>query len=373
MSADPISKAQRWLDLIAFLVGRRFPVTRREIYQMVPAYARDLAAAETEPESLRKKFLRDKSELEALGIVIETLELPGDDIESFGYRIRHGDFHLPYLKILEEAQAGGAAGPGRGAAGAGAAVEIAPEEASAALDGLRSLAELPEFPWRRDALSAWRKLSHDLVPAPDGEAAVTRVAPTEGADVIERLERLSAALDERRVCRFSYRAFNRDETSPRSVEPRGLLFKANRWYLIAWDQTREAMRTFRVGRMEGLEVEGGAAPQYAIPSDFSLEAWISAQPWDLPNEELESVPATVRFEFPLSILAERNELGELVSREDDGAQLRRFEVRHRDPFVRWLLTLEGDARVVEPSELVELWRERLERVLVAHAPDEEGA
>ena len=57
------------------------------------------------------------------------------------------------------------------------------------------------------------------------------------------------------------------------------------------------------------------------------------------------------FRFPRSLWAERNEHGTLVEERGDGSQLRSFEVHRRDPFLRWVLSLAGDARVVAPPEL----------------------
>lgn len=38
---EHISKTQRWLDLITYLVGRHFPVPVEELMERLPAYARD--------------------------------------------------------------------------------------------------------------------------------------------------------------------------------------------------------------------------------------------------------------------------------------------------------------------------------------------
>lgn len=361
MSTPKITKAQRWLDLVAFLVGRRFPVTRSEIYAAVPAYASEQQHGDTEPESLRKKFLRDKTELEALGILIETRELRGHDLESHGYIIRSRDFYLPYLRLLEQA---GAPSPSPAAPPRGTAIDIEPGEAGLALDGLHALSRLPEFPWRAEARSAWRKLSFDLVPHPDEPSLTTFIAPREGPEVMTRLTRLSEALSERRRAHFDYLGVQDPAPTRREVEPRGLIFKNNRWYLVAHDTSRQAMRTFRLSRMASLEFDTTPSPpHYEIPGEFSLEAWLQAQPWDLPNEELERESVTVRFAFPRSIWTERNRLGHLVERRNDGAQLRRFEVRQRDAFLRWVLSLDGDAEVIDPPEVREAWAKLIRDVL----------
>lgn len=366
MPDTTITKAQRWLDLIAFLVGRRFPITRSEIYRGVPAYAAEQREGDTDPESLRKKFLRDKAELFELGIVIDTRELRGHDVESHGYMIRRDSFHLPYLRLLAEAD------PTRTEANPGSrtipytvpeTIEVPASAAWLALDSLRALAHLPEFPWRNDARSAWRKLSFDLVPDPDTAQWSTHIAAREAPTVIARLEQLSQALNQRRQVRFTYRGMSDTRPAPRSVEPRGLLFKNNRWYLVAFDLDRSGLRTFRLSRMDDVEIDTHSrAPQYEVPADFSLDAWLDAQPWDLPNEELERAPITVRFELPRSIWAEHNRLGELVQRTDDGGQLRRFKVRQHDAFLRWVLSLQGEAQIVAPDEAVTAWHDLAQSV-----------
>jgi predicted DNA-binding transcriptional regulator YafY len=62
-----ITKTQRWLDLLAYLVGRRLPVAVDELMERLPAYAR-----QPNPDTARRTFERDKDELRKAGIPIET-------------------------------------------------------------------------------------------------------------------------------------------------------------------------------------------------------------------------------------------------------------------------------------------------------------
>ena len=100
-------KTSRWLDLLAYLLQHRFPVTRDQIYEHVAEYKDDIDKArgnKSAEESLRRKFERDKDELKALGIAIETVPLPeaeGDEANA-GYRLRERDFYLPYLDASAE-------------------------------------------------------------------------------------------------------------------------------------------------------------------------------------------------------------------------------------------------------------------------------
>ncbi len=121
--ADRISKTQRWLDVIAYLLGRRLPVTVEEIMQAVPAYAATAREGDfTAMASARRMFERDKDELRKMGIPLETREYSVDGLEQLGYSLARRDFYLPYLGILS--------GAGTGMPRAGAPdVPLSPEEA----------------------------------------------------------------------------------------------------------------------------------------------------------------------------------------------------------------------------------------------------
>jgi proteasome accessory factor B len=88
-------KIQRWIDLLAALLRRRFPITLEEITDEVPAYRQGKGK-----ETLRRMFERDKDELRAYGVPIETVPMPEGDAP--GYRLLSRDFYLPYLALRSE-------------------------------------------------------------------------------------------------------------------------------------------------------------------------------------------------------------------------------------------------------------------------------
>src|SRR5918999_5717347 len=85
-------KIQRWIDLLAALLRRRFPVSLEELKREVPGYL--IIVNKT---ALRRTFERDKDELRAFGIPIETVTAP--DGETVGYRVQPQHFYLPYLTL----------------------------------------------------------------------------------------------------------------------------------------------------------------------------------------------------------------------------------------------------------------------------------
>ena len=73
--------------------------------------------------------------------------------------------------------------------------------------------------------------------------------------VNERTFRLVAtATLERKQLRFGYRARSTDEATMRTVHPQRLVHYRDNWYLDAFDETREALRSFALDRMSELQL-----------------------------------------------------------------------------------------------------------------------
>ena len=150
------------------------------------------------------------------------------------------------------------------------------------------------------------------------------------------------------------------------MEPYGLFFQRD-WYLVARDPAADALRIFRVSRMDELRPNPQApkTPDFVIPDDFSLQEYLDRSAWELGQEE-EAMTAEVRFRFPLSLQAARNGEGELLREEDDASSIRSFRVSQPDPFLRWILSLAGEAEIVSPPELREALAEMARQVLTLY-------
>ena len=369
---DRISKTQRWLDLIAYLVGRRMPVTVGEVMEKVPAYARKWRGGTlTDQQSARRMFERDKDELRALGVPIDSIPVSGEDPgEQEAYRLGARDFFLPYLKL-----AGGLRGVrersvGRAAIGT---VALAPEAASGALEALRFVESVPGFPYAAEARSAMRKLAFDTAreatPSPEGPPVPLLFLDEAGAaDVVERVRTLSEALLTRKRVRFRYHGIQRGEATERDVAAYGLMFQHGHWYLVGHDALRDDIRVFRVERMEPPEANARQpkTPDYEIPEDFRLRDHLRREAWELGDANGDALRALVLFRFPVSLWAARNERGALIEERPDGSAVRAFDVSQVGPFLRWILSLEGDAVVLQPPELRAALRETAARVAGAH-------
>ena len=137
------------------------------------------------------------------------------------------------------------------------------------------------------------------------------------------------------------------ERSDRELSPYGLVVHAGRWYLAAHDHGREALRTFRVDRMDAVSMT--TAPAALAPDGFDAVAHVA--------HSLASVPwrweVEVLLDLPLAATAARipPTLAELVEAGAGAQTLLRMRVESLDWMASVLARLGCDFTVVQPPEL----------------------
>lgn len=363
-----ISKTQRWLDLLTFLLGRRYPATIDQVFAAVPAYAAGLRdEAESGKATVRRMFERDKDELRSAGIPIETVESRVDFGTSTeeGYRLRATDFYLPEVRVSTDGREGARRGRGD-------QFHIDPEDLEVTIAALREAIEIPDSPFAEDSRSALRKLTYDLADT-GAVAPVSRIGPAGDPVLLRKLEVFSEGLIRRKRVRFAYRSPSRPEPTRRDLATFGILFERGMWYAIGHDALRDDVRVFRVDRTDS-PVANRKSPgkaDYEIPVDFSLQPYRDRKAWQYAAGD-EPVSVRVRMSEALSRWADRSGLGRVEEADGSGSVIRSFSVQSVGPFVDWILSLDGKARIIGPPEVVSTFRDRAEQIARAHAGDPPG-
>ncbi|HEU4642697.1 MAG TPA: WYL domain-containing protein [Gemmatimonadaceae bacterium] len=364
-SASSIAKLQRWIDLLAALLSRRFPAPLAELVRDVPAYR-----ASPSDDALARMFERDKEELRAFGVPIETVQL---DEETSGYLLRARDFYLPILTLPGVVKAASRA---RDRSGYRSLEHLTfePDELEAVAHAGARVRALGDPLLTADADSALRKLAFDLpVDSARHESEERVLADGRGVDARAFALLGGALLRRKRVC-FDYHAMSTDATTRREVEPYGLVFLGAHWYLVGRDVASGERRNFRVSRMRAIEENRARprTPDFEPPAAFDLaEHARSRQAWELGDDDAREV--IVEFRASTGAARAAAGLGEPVR---GAPSRRRFRVRRPDTFARWLLSLAGDAVPVEPPEMVQRWRAIARATLAVYEPGDrarEGA
>ncbi|MPY77965.1 MAG: WYL domain-containing protein [Actinophytocola sp.] len=222
-------------------------------------------------------------------------------------------------------------------------------EATAMLFALRALAETPGV---ADGDAVRRAIAK--IEAAAGEAQPAGVVVGLGVREAERTaatrKEVQRALTKERALRMTYYTASADRIGDRVVDPMRLLIVEGNSYLEAWCRRADAVRLFRLDRIDAIEVlaEPATPPRDAERHDVS-DGLFATRPGQ-PEAVLVLVP-DARW------VAEYYACEELA--ELDGGRLR-VRMRYGDEswLLRLVLGMGGEIAVEEPAELAERVRER---------------
>jgi proteasome accessory factor B len=324
-----MNKAERLLDVAAFLLRAAEPVSWREIQEQFPE---DYGGSE---EAAIRKFERDKAELLELGIPVRWTA-QDEDLPA-GYAIDRDEFYLPNL-------------------------ELAPEElALLYVAGSAALAQ-GAFPYAKDLAHALNKLSFAARAPGSSETAGLAArrlsrgdageigAPGEGAAAARWLEELSGAVMAKKRVHLTYRGAERAARTERDVDPYGLYQSGGSWFVVGHCHLRKDLRTFHLERIEALAVNGAAprTPDFDLPDGFELRELATREPWEYALHPPRR--CTVRLDPPVSPEARASFGARAEVREEGGSALVELTVTNAEALVRHVLSLDR-AELVAPAEL----------------------
>jgi len=168
----------------------------------------------------------------------------------------------------------------------------------------------------------------------------------------EYLTTISMALLQSRRLRLLYQGFRDSAPRWRLIEPWHLFFQ-DRWYVHAWDPASQAIKNFRIERMQQLEILDETflipAAQRGVSPHFHK--------WDLLGDE----PVTIRCKVDEQLARWLTENPVHPTQQVKGSF---FTLSVRDPesFLRWALGL-SHCEILDPPILRERMRARLQEML----------
>ena len=160
----------------------------------------------------------------------------------------------------------------------------------------------------------------------------------------DTLQTLRECVGSRRSARLSYRDFSL-ETTCREVDPYALSFRWGLWYLVSYCHLREAMRTFRVDRMENVE---RLEHRFTIPGDFSAKAYLDQA---MQFDDRYTVAVHVAASIAPHVRERMGHWTEIVDLEDGSINVI-MQVANLDWATGWILSQGGEAVALGPPELV---------------------
>ncbi len=213
MTAGRIDRTERLLNLVVCLMSTRYPVSRERIVEMIPGYGEAPSVS-----ALERMFERDKDELRALGIPIDTVLDASGDVE--GYRILGDRYRME-------------------------PIEFTADERAALAVAARVWQEAVLGPLANQAVRKIQAVS----PGPDIDIAQMPIAHLNASDAAV-LAAMRAIRGGRRI-RMEYKGPQDDAPRTREVDPWGIVAHEGAWYLVGFDHDRQEPRVFRTSRIVG--------------------------------------------------------------------------------------------------------------------------
>ena len=331
MSHDA-DKLIRQLSLVAFLMAERRALTARDVKSCVEGYA------DMSDEAFARRFYSDRTELGALGVPLESQrdEFTGEEL----YTLRSDQYFLPPLELSDDEFA-------------------ALQTGFYLLEGQFAYAEPLRLALQNLALG--RPAADD---APTDSAVRVNVLGNDySADMPGRLTKLEAAISKQRTVRFNYWTIGRNAHAERTVNPYALFSDNGSWYLAGLDLEREDERTFRVSRIRGdIRFATRRERDFRPPEHYDTSSLRGRPNWQVGEIVGD---ATIAVSADTAWWVERAFTGRGVVKR--GTFTTPYASLHY--LAGWILRQDGNARAVDPPELVALVEEGRELVLDRHAAD----
>jgi predicted DNA-binding transcriptional regulator YafY len=290
-----------------------------------------------------RRFWSGAQLAEALEVTERTVRRDVDRLRSLGYPV--------------DATSGVAGGYQLGAGARLPPLLLDDDEALAVAIGLRTAAGGTVTGIEQPAVRALAKLEQVLPARLRRRVNALGVAiqplqrgPSVNATILATMS--AASRDRLQVC-FRY-GDKTGKKSRRTVEPYGLVHTGYRWYLVAWDVTRDDWRTFRVDRVDGAVTTAERFLPRSPPEDGDLRAYVSRSVALAPY----GVQARIVVHAPLELAIERIPPSAGVLEALDDARCVLLTGAHSlDALAFWMAMTGLDFEVEHPPELVDHLRD----------------
>ena len=342
--AKDTEKLIRQLSLISYLMAERRPVTAPEIRRDVEGYS------VMNEDAFARRFYADRSELEALGIVL-SVEKPADGlVEQENYSLPPENFHLPAIEFSD-------------------AELVALWTALQLLDGEFAYAEplrlaLQQISWGRP--SPLSSPEHRTV-------ALGITGAAGGHEVSQRLAKIETAIFRRKTIIFDYYTMERDALGTRKVDPYQLLYQGGQFYVVGRAHERGAIRVFRLSRIRGkVGYATKAEHDFQRPADFDPRAYANRIHWQF-GDSVGTAEIWISARIAWQIERHFGRYGEMRLDGDGGDRVFVTPYANSRQLIAWVLGLGEHARILGPAELVDDLRDRVQLLIDRHTGEGEVA
>ncbi|MDR6982418.1 putative DNA-binding transcriptional regulator YafY [Rheinheimera pacifica] len=186
-----------------------------------------------------------------------------------------------------------------------------------------------------------------ILPASNAETSGQHLAP------------LLDALEQQRSVTICYASYQQAPVS-RQVDPYGLLFRSGRWYMSGYCHLRQELRTFRLDRLQQIEL---LQQYFNRPANFDTAEHFTSSLYGMPgNLDVQVLLHTDKHTAAQAM----GETASMLKLQADGLLL---STRTDSCYclAQWLSQLPFDFNIIEPIELKQALKQQAERLMAIAA------
>ena len=323
------SSAERQMKLLLF-IKEHAPVSREAIFRELHEYNvdenTDSATYKKSLETMRRKFMRDKKELEECGFYIKC-----DDEDRYSV-----DAAASYTIPLN----------------------LSDVQASLLRYACCALLEDPSYLFKDELRMALIKISDEL-DAPDMLPFFDKNTSPLSNKANADFSKIISAIAKHKIISFEYMDA-KGASSKREVEPLGAYALEKYFYLIAFDRKRSGQRCFRFDRMKKVrELNSGKNPDFEA-QDFNVSDWIKL-PFQIGEDEFE---AEIHFDQNVAWKAKRlvKRYGSLEELDDESC-IWTVKANSADALASWCIANGSGIVPLQPQSARDAYKQSLQKVL----------
>lgn len=158
---------------------------------------------------------------------------------------------------------------------------------------------------------------------------------------------------------IEYNSFSSRKKTRHRLSPYAVIFLNNAWYVIGWSEKHKQVRTFRINRIQSLQI---LQSEYKIPSDFSVQKYFEKS-WDImtgPDTDVEILFAPCVIPLIREVSWHPTQQ---IHVNSEGKLHFKVTVAGWEEIGRWVLRWGHDAEVIKPKVLREWVAQTAEKMI----------
>ncbi len=176
------------------------------------------------------------------------------------------------------------------------------------------------------------------------------------------MELINKAILHHQSMEIVYYTFSTGRTNTRRIDPYGLFFMQDNWYIVAYCHLRHTLREFNIKRIRDAVLKETV---FELPAGFNVSTYVSHN-WDFG--EAEPIEVTTRHS-PLDARRIRETQWhptQKIQECDDGSLELRVNVRAPENMIPWLLARKNEVELLAPAFLRKIFHQEVRKILAVY-------